>query len=196
MAQGGRIGLSDGQLVRNTADGSRPGYEGPLVGSKKGIFTSEAMDNVSDAILKAYADDDISLLFEKSKVNPTGLISPKDAKQGIFSKIKIDQDRLSTIVKNTGLDQETVLNIIDDRDAYNALEKGSSSQATRYKDRTKFPTGEWCGEGDFVAYGRHIGHKFIYKGIRLLLLFDDQIIMRVQNPEDLDIMYHLSADAA
>ena len=67
---------------------------------------------------------------------------------------------------------------------------------TAYKDRTKFPTGEWCGEGDFVAYGRHVGHKFIYKGIRLLLLFDDQIIMRVQNPEDLDIMYHLSADAA
>ena len=138
MAQGGRIGYEDGQLVTPTVDGSRPGYKGPLVGSKKGIFTSEAMDNVSDAILKAYANDDISLLFEKSKVNPTGHISPKDAKQGIFSKIKIDQDRLSTIVKNTGLDQETVLNIIDDRDAYNALEKGSSSQATRYAKRDKF----------------------------------------------------------
>ena len=99
MAQEPRIGLQGGQLVQNTADGSRPGYNGPLVGSKKGIFTSEAMDNVSDAILKAYAKDDISLLFEKSKVNPTGLISAKDAKQGIFSKINIDQDRLNTIVK-------------------------------------------------------------------------------------------------
>jgi len=28
MADGGRIGLSDGQLVRNTVDGSRPGYRG------------------------------------------------------------------------------------------------------------------------------------------------------------------------
>ena len=27
-ADGGRIGLSDGQLVRNTVDGSRPGYDG------------------------------------------------------------------------------------------------------------------------------------------------------------------------
>ncbi len=29
-AEGGRIGLSDGQLVRNTVDGSRPGYAGVI----------------------------------------------------------------------------------------------------------------------------------------------------------------------
>jgi hypothetical protein len=126
-----------GQLVAPSVDGSRPGYAEP-VGNRKGRFTSESMDNISDAILKAYADDDISLLFEKNKANPTGLISPKDAKQGIFSKIKVDQDRLNTIVKNTGLDQETILNIIDDRDAYIDLERTSSSQATRYRDRIKF----------------------------------------------------------
>ena len=34
MAQGGRIGYEDGQLVRNTADGSRPGYGGPGSGSR------------------------------------------------------------------------------------------------------------------------------------------------------------------
>jgi len=113
------------------------GYAKP-VGNRKGQFTTKAMDNISDAILKAYADDDISLLFQKSKVNPTGLISPEDAKQGIFSLIKKDQDRLNVIVKNTGLDQETILDILDDRDAYDALEKGSSSQKTRYAKRDKF----------------------------------------------------------
>jgi len=115
----------------------RQGYAKP-VGNRKGQFTTKAMDNISDAILKAYADDDISLLFQKSKVNPTGLISPEDAKQGIFSLIKKDQDRLNVIVKNTGLDQETILDILDDRDAYDALEKGSSSQKTRYAKRDKF----------------------------------------------------------
>ena len=34
MAEGGRIGLSDGQLVRNTADGSRPGYGGNPISVK------------------------------------------------------------------------------------------------------------------------------------------------------------------
>jgi|TARA_R100001129_G_scaffold26031_1_gene17319 co-chaperonin GroES (HSP10) len=65
-----------------------------------------------------------------------------------------------------------------------------------YQDKNKFPNGAWCSVGDYVAYGRHVGHKFIYKGIRLLLVFDDQIIMNVESPETLDIMYNLSADAA
>ena len=34
-----------------------------------------------------------------------------------------------------------------------------------YQDKTKFPNGKWCSEGDYVTYGRHVGHKFIYKGI-------------------------------
>ena len=65
-----------------------------------------------------------------------------------------------------------------------------------YKDTTKFPNGPWCKEKDFVAYGRHVGHKFLYKGIRLILLFDDQIIMRVEDPAYLDTMFNLSTEAA
>ena len=65
-----------------------------------------------------------------------------------------------------------------------------------YQDKPKFPNGKWCSTGDYVTYGRPVGHKFIYKGIRLILVFDDQIIMKVESPETLDIMYNLSADAA
>lgn len=65
-----------------------------------------------------------------------------------------------------------------------------------YKDEVKFPNGPWCATADFVAYGRHVGHKFIYKGVRLILLFDDQIIMRVEDPKDLDLMFNLSLAAA
>lgn len=61
-----------------------------------------------------------------------------------------------------------------------------------YKDDDKFPNGPWCKIGDHVCYGKHTGQKLLYKGVRLILLFDDQIIMRVQNPKDLDTTYNLS----
>ena len=137
MAQGSRNMYADGQLVTPSVDGSRPGYGGPSSG-KFGKYTDKAMANVSDAILKSYAADDISLLFEKTKANPTGLISAQDSKKAVFSMIKNNQGRLDYIVKNTGLDQETILNILDDRDAYIDLERTSSSQKTRYAKRDKF----------------------------------------------------------
>jgi|TARA_R100000093_G_scaffold2905_2_gene3457 co-chaperonin GroES (HSP10) len=67
---------------------------------------------------------------------------------------------------------------------------------TAYKDTSKFPIGAWCTDGDFVAYGRHVGHKFVYKGVRLILLFDDQIIMKVEDPAYLDTMFNLTTEAA
>jgi len=61
-----------------------------------------------------------------------------------------------------------------------------------YDDKVKFPLGSWCEEGDYVAYGKLIGQKFVYKGVKLLLLFDDQIIMKVDNPSSLDPTFNLS----
>jgi len=61
-----------------------------------------------------------------------------------------------------------------------------------YDDKAKFPLGSWCEEGDYVAYGKLIGQKFVYKGAKLLLLFDDQIIMKVDNPSSLDPTFNLS----
>ena len=44
-----------------------------------------------------------------------------------------------------------------------------------------------------LAYdGKLIGQKFVYKGVKLLLLFDDQIIMKVDNPSSLDPTFNLS----
>ena len=67
---------------------------------------------------------------------------------------------------------------------------------TAYKGESKFPNGAWCKDGDFVAYGRHVGHKFVYKGICLILLFDDQIIMKVEDPAYLDTKFNLTTEAA
>ena len=65
-----------------------------------------------------------------------------------------------------------------------------------YQDKDKFPKGEWCKKGDYVCYGKHSGQKIKYKGIRLILLFDDQIIMRVEHPKDLDPTFNLHAGSA
>ena len=61
-----------------------------------------------------------------------------------------------------------------------------------YKDEDKFPNGKWCDVGDYVCYARHAGQKLYYKGVRLLLLFDDQVMMKVNEPTNLDMTYNLS----
>lgn len=61
-----------------------------------------------------------------------------------------------------------------------------------YMDEDKFPNGPWCEAGNYVCYGKHTGQKFFYKGIKLLLLYDDQISMVVENPKDLDPTYNLT----
>jgi len=61
-----------------------------------------------------------------------------------------------------------------------------------YKDKEKFPAGAWCKEDDYICYGKHAGQKLFYKGIKLLLLFDDQIIMKVEDPTHLDPTFNLT----
>jgi len=61
-----------------------------------------------------------------------------------------------------------------------------------YKDEDKFPNGAWCEVGDYICYAKYSGQKFMYKGMKLLLIFDDQVIMKVEKPSLLDPTYHLS----
>ena len=61
-----------------------------------------------------------------------------------------------------------------------------------YQDEKKFAKGPWCKVGDYVCYGKHTGTKFLYKGIRLVIMYDDQIIMRIDDPKNLDPMYIFS----
>ena len=61
-----------------------------------------------------------------------------------------------------------------------------------YQDLDKFPNGAWCKKNDYIAYGKHVGQKLFYKGVRLLLLFDDQVIMKVEDPTDLDPTFNLT----
>ncbi|MBC40729.1 MAG: hypothetical protein CML19_00630 [Pusillimonas sp.] len=62
-----------------------------------------------------------------------------------------------------------------------------------YLDNTKFPEGPWCSEGEYVCYGRHSGQRFVYKGIRYILMYDDQILMKIEDPKDVDPSHELIA---
>ena len=64
-----------------------------------------------------------------------------------------------------------------------------------YYDETRFPTGGWCQEGDYVCYAKHAGQKLFYKSVRLILLFDDQVICTVEHPKDLDPTFNLTSSS-
>ena len=61
-----------------------------------------------------------------------------------------------------------------------------------YQDTDKFPKGPWCQVGDYICYGKHTGTKLFYKGVRLLILFDDQVMMKVEDPTHLDPTFNLT----
>ena len=54
-----------------------------------------------------------------------------------------------------------------------------------YKDKEKFPDGPWCKEGEWVIFGRYAGSRFKIEGGEVRILNDDEIIARINNPEDI-----------
>ena len=54
-----------------------------------------------------------------------------------------------------------------------------------YKDESKFPSGPWCKEGEFIIYGRYAGSRFQTKFGEHRILNDDEIIGTVKKPEDI-----------
>ena len=61
-----------------------------------------------------------------------------------------------------------------------------------YNDKDKFPKGPWCKEGDYICYAKHAGQKIQYKEVKMILLYDDQVIMKVEDPKYLDPTFNLS----
>ena len=62
-----------------------------------------------------------------------------------------------------------------------------------YADTDKFPKGAWCKANDFGCYGKLTGTKFVYQGVKMLLIFDDQVLMTVKDPAILDTTINLVA---
>jgi co-chaperonin GroES (HSP10) len=54
-----------------------------------------------------------------------------------------------------------------------------------YKDEVKFPTGAWCAKGDWVVFGRYAGSRINIDGGEIRILNDDEILARINDPEDI-----------
>jgi|TARA_R110000764_G_scaffold211501_1_gene297601 co-chaperonin GroES (HSP10) len=54
-----------------------------------------------------------------------------------------------------------------------------------YKDTDKFPTGAWCAEKDWVMFARYAGSRFQIDGGEVRILNDDEILAKINNPEDI-----------
>lgn len=54
-----------------------------------------------------------------------------------------------------------------------------------YKDESKFPTGPWCKEKDWVIFGRYAGSRINIDGGEIRILNDDEILGVLNSPEDI-----------
>jgi|TARA_R110002049_G_scaffold78941_1_gene201434 co-chaperonin GroES (HSP10) len=53
-----------------------------------------------------------------------------------------------------------------------------------YGDPTKFPSGPWCQEKDWVMFARYAGSRFQIDGGEVRILNDDEILAKILSPED------------
>ena len=51
-----------------------------------------------------------------------------------------------------------------------------------YKDTSKYPSGPWCKEGDFIIARQYSGTRLLIHGKEFRVLYDDQVEAVVQDP--------------
>ena len=51
-----------------------------------------------------------------------------------------------------------------------------------YQDKTKYPQGPWCKEGDFVLVRTYSGPRFKIHGREFRVIYEDQVEATVQDP--------------
>ena len=135
---------------------------------------------------------------------PASVVSLKKAyvppKQKILEPDKLDESSLERLPKPTGwrllilpyrgkgkteggvlLPDQT----IDRESVATVCGYVLSAGPLAYKDEEKFPTGPWCGEKDWVIFGRYSGARFKIDGGEVRILNDDEIIAVIQDPEDI-----------
>ena len=54
-------------------------------------------------------------------------------------------------------------------------------------DKEKFPEGPWCKKGDWIIFARYAGSRIQIDGGEVRLLNDDEVLAKIENPEDI---YH------
>jgi len=92
------------------------------------VYSQENINQLSDDLLKAYAEDDIRLVMDPK--HKTSISDIRTNRRGSLDKA----------IKNTGLDEETIFNLLDDREAYVELEykKATTKGRPVEKGKAKF----------------------------------------------------------
>jgi co-chaperonin GroES (HSP10) len=54
-----------------------------------------------------------------------------------------------------------------------------------YADESRFPTGPWCKEGDWIIFGRYAGARIPIDGGEIRLINDDEVLGIVRDPQDI-----------
>lgn len=51
-----------------------------------------------------------------------------------------------------------------------------------YKDESKFPTGPWCKQGDFIVMRPYSGTRLLVHGVEMRLINDDSVDAVIDDP--------------
>jgi len=78
----------------------------------------------------------------------------------------------------------------DDLQSVTTVGKVLSMGSDAY-DNKKEP---WCKVGDYVTYQRFAGARCYHKGYKLLILNDDEVVTRVEDPNDIDPNFEILYD--
>lgn len=54
-----------------------------------------------------------------------------------------------------------------------------------FKDESKFPTGPWCKEGDWIIITKYAGSRIKIDGGELRIINDDEVLAVVDDPRDI-----------
>ena len=54
-----------------------------------------------------------------------------------------------------------------------------------YKDKERYPEGPWCKKGTWIVFARYAGSRIKIDGGEVRLLYDDEVLATVENPEDI-----------
>ena len=149
----------------------------------KNLETSKEVPKKTEALLNAY--------ISRDEVEPTVL----DAKN-----VEKDKNLLDRLPSPTGY-RILVLPYAGPKKTKGGLYLADTTQETIqmttvcayvlkmgdlcYKDKEKFPNGPWCNKGDWVIFGRYAGSRFKIEGGEVRILNDDEIIAKINNPEDI-----------
>ena len=88
-------------------------------------------------------------------------------------QVKETFDDTDLVKSSATMHEEHVMSII-------GLVVDMGSQA--YADKTRFPTGAWCKQGDYVMFRANSGTRFKVGGLEYRLMNDDSIEAVVSDP--------------